>query len=258
MALVETHCFSETLSMSTSFMAILPQPTSSKQIGMPGTARTGPHPTLYLLHGLSDDHTTWCRRTNLERYVSELGIAVIMPNAHRSFYTNMAHGERYFDFIADELPQLARSFFHLSDQLEHNHIAGLSMGGYGAFKVGIRRPNLFSSATSLSGVMDVANIDRWFKNEATKNNVFGSPDKVRGSDDDLFHLIENSSSPRPRLLQICGTEDFLYEENLKFKKALNTQSWDYTYHEEPGHHTWDFWDRNIQRALNWMFDEKRS
>lgn len=92
------------------------------------------HPTLYLLHGLSDDHTIWLRRTSIERYVASMGLAVVMPAVHRSFYTDMDKGYRYWTFISEELPALARSFFPLSDKREDNFAAGLSMGGYGAFK----------------------------------------------------------------------------------------------------------------------------
>ena len=56
--------------------------------------------TLWLLHGLSDDHTAWLRKTSIERYAIEHGIAVVMPNAERSRYTNTSYGEKYFDFIA--------------------------------------------------------------------------------------------------------------------------------------------------------------
>lgn len=252
MALLETHCFSQTLGMSISFMAIIPQQTGNNQIGMKGSERPGPFPTLYLLHGLSDDHTIWCRRTSIERYVSERGLAVIMPNVHRSFYTNMKYGERYFDFVADELPQLARGFFHLSEQRKDNHVAGLSMGGYGAFKIGMRRPDTFSSAASLSGVLDIANIERWYKNGNGKDHIFGSPEEVRGTEDDLFHLIEHPGKIRPKLFQICGTEDFLYQDNEKFLEAVQSSDWEHSYYEESGGHSWDFWDRNILRVLDWI------
>ena len=57
---------------------ILPQQTSG-QIGMRGTAPDADPPVLYLLHGLSDDDTIWLRRTSIERYVSAMGLAVVMP-----------------------------------------------------------------------------------------------------------------------------------------------------------------------------------
>ena len=75
---------------------------------------TGPPPVLYLLHGLSDDDTIWLRRTSIERYVAPLGLAVVMPQVHRSFYTDEAYGGRYWTFLSEELPQLVGTFFRLS------------------------------------------------------------------------------------------------------------------------------------------------
>lgn len=131
MALLRCNFFSDVLGMSMSMTVILPQKTRN-QIGMAGAAPTDRHPCLYLLHGLSDDDTIWSRRTSIERYVAPLGLAVIMPNVHRGFYTDMAHGYRYWTYISEEIPALAQSFFHISDRREDTFVAGLSMGGYGA------------------------------------------------------------------------------------------------------------------------------
>ncbi len=143
MALIQCQFYSEVLGLSTSMHVILPQETRS-QIGLEGKQGTGPHPTLYLLHGLSDDDSIWLRRTSIERYVASLGIAVVMPQIHRSFYTNMEQGGAYGTFISEELPTLARSFFPLSAKREDNFVAGLSMGGYGAFKLALQHPERFA------------------------------------------------------------------------------------------------------------------
>src|SRR5690606_7723267 len=108
----------------------------------------GRHKTLWLLHGRSDDHTIWLRRTSIERYVAPLGLAVVMPNANLSFYNNMAWGARYGDFFENELPELARSFFPLSARREDNFIAGLSMGGYGAMRLALANPGRYAAAAS--------------------------------------------------------------------------------------------------------------
>ena len=154
MAFIQCDFGSYALGMACSMNVILPQKVNM-QIGMKGVAGEGKHPTLFLLHGLSDDHTIWMRRTSIERYVAPLGLAVVMPNVHRSFYTDMAMGGKYWTFVSEELPRVARSLFHLSDKREDNFVAGLSMGGYGAMKMGLRKPEMFAAAASLSGVMDI-------------------------------------------------------------------------------------------------------
>src|SRR3954451_5213569 len=133
MALVRCDFFSDVLELSTSMTVILPQSTSA-QIGMSGSAAVGDPPVLYLLHGLSDDDTSWLRRTSVERYAAALGLAVVMPQVHRSFYTDEAHGSRYWTFLSEELPALVSRFFRVSQERRDTFVAGLSMGGYGALK----------------------------------------------------------------------------------------------------------------------------
>src|SRR4051812_41777322 len=107
MAFIDCHFYSDSLGVSASMHVILPQVATS-QIGLASKAYGGKHPTLYLLHGLSDDHTIWMRRTSIERYASQLGIAVVMPAVNRSFYADMASGPKYWEFVSEELPALAR------------------------------------------------------------------------------------------------------------------------------------------------------
>src|SRR5262245_55041248 len=113
---------------------LLPQRTEA-QIGVSGAGAAGPPPLLYLLHGLSDDHTAWLRYTAIARYADAAGLAVVMPAVQRSFYTNEAHGHRFWDFVSEELPSVVHSFFQVSSEPSETFVAGLSMGGYGALKL---------------------------------------------------------------------------------------------------------------------------
>jgi len=252
MALIHCDFFSKVLDLSTSMVVILPQLEPSQG------GRRRKYPTLYLLHGLSDDHTTWQRRTSIERYVEPLGLAVVMPAVHRSFYTDMVHGYRYWTFISEELPALARSFFPLSDARKDNFVAGLSMGGYGAFKLALSHPDRYAAAASLSGALDIVSVvddedeeDNW---REEMQWVFGDPEDLAGSDNDLFHLARRVArlNVRPRLYQCCGTEDFLYPENVRFKELAESVGLDLTYEEGPGEHEWEYWDQQIQNVLAWL------
>ena len=118
MALLHVDFFSEVLEKCTSMDVILPQNTKN-QIGLKGNARNGKYKTAYLLHGMSDDQTIWQRRTSIERYVSEYGIAVVMPDGGLSFYTDMCYGLPYWTFFSVELPKICREFFpQMSDRKE--------------------------------------------------------------------------------------------------------------------------------------------
>jgi len=198
--------FSEALELSTSMTVILPQQTSG-QVGMTGQVRDGPPPVLYLLHGLSDDDSIWARRTSIERYAAPRGLAVVMPQVHRSFYSDQAHGGRYWTFLADELPEIVASFFRVSQRPEDTFVAGLSMGGYGAFKWALRRPGAFAAAASLSGALDVVRLQREGHWPGLFRDTFGEC-TAAGTDDDLWHLLDEAEPVGlPRLYLCCGTED---------------------------------------------------
>lgn len=261
MALVHIDFFSEVLGLSCQADVILPQ--KEQGIGQSGSDKTGDVPVLWLLHGASDDHTIWQRRTSIERYAAPLGLAVVMPAVQLSFYTNMEYGGRYFDYITEELPELMRGFFHISAKRADNFIAGLSMGGYGAFKAALSKPEQYAAAASLSGALDIhALIRRRAKDPKVPKPpvdimklVFGSTSSIKGSKHDLLYLLQKGSSSKsklPRLFVSCGTEDFLYEDNLTFRDLAKKLGVEITYHEESGAHEWGYWDRNIQRVLEWL------
>jgi putative tributyrin esterase len=253
MALLRCDVFSEALGLSTSMTVILPQATST-QIGMVGDVGEEPPPVLYLLHGLSDDDTTWLRRTSIERYVAPLGLAVVMPQVHRSFYTDEAYGGRFWTFVAEELPQLVSRFFRVSGRREDTFVAGLSMGGYGAFKLALRQPGRFAAAASLSGALDVAALARSTRAEDPMlwRRVFGEP-PVAGGADDLFALL-TAVDPAilPRLHASCGTEDALITQNRRFVDACERAGIRVATSFGPGEHDWAYWDDRIQDVLDWL------
>ncbi len=254
MALMHISFFSDVLGMTMSMDVIIPQ-AAKQQIGMKSVETTGKLKTLYLLHGMSDDHTTWQRRTSIERYVSELGIAVVMPSTHLGWYTNMAHGLRYFDFIAKELPEICRGFFpQMSDKSEDNYIAGLSMGGYGALKCALLVPENFSCAGCLSAAFDAVAFSVNDKRPLW-DVVFGEQKKIKGSENDLFHVakrLAESGAKLPPVYIWCGTEDFLYDHNIRMRDHLIKLGYNVTYEESSGTHEWQYWDEKIQTILSWL------
>jgi putative tributyrin esterase len=157
MAHLRCDFFSEVLALNTSMTVILPQPVGI-QTGPTDRTGTEPPPVLYLLHGLSDDDTTWFRQTSIERYVQPLGLAVVMPQVHRSLYVDEAYGGRYWTFLSEELPALVASLFRVSTRPEDTFVAGHSMGGYGALRWVLRQPERFAAAASLSGGVNVAGL----------------------------------------------------------------------------------------------------
>jgi S-formylglutathione hydrolase FrmB len=258
MILNEIKFFSDELGFHTSTHVLLPKRTLSEM----KSKRKPRYRTLYLLHGHSDDHTAWQRLTSIERYAEGLNLAIVMPAVHLSFYNDMAHGGKYWQFISEEVPTLVREMFSLSSARKDNFVAGLSMGGYGAFKMALTHPDRFAAAASLSGATDINEVVRVKKNEPDNKawleemrTVFGDLSKVPGSKHDLFVLAKKAAKAavKPRLYQCCGTEDELYPDNLRFRDVVRKLPLDLTYEEGPGEHNWAYWDRMIQRVLEWMF-----
>ncbi len=253
MSLITVHFRSETLQLNVAVNVILPQPP----LDSPGFARK--LPVLWLLHGLSDDHTIWLRRTSIERYVEGYNLAVVMPAVDRSFYADMVRGNRYWSYVSSELPALMRAYFPLSDRREDNFAAGLSMGGYGAFKLALTYPDHYAAAASLSGALQ-----RFSGNPPTDapkewlaelENMFGDLAQFAGSPNDIYGLaakVARSSEPVPQLFAACGTEDFLYQDNLRFKAHAEQLGLPLTYEEGPGDHEWGLWDKYIQHVLAWL------
>jgi len=242
---------------------ILPQATKG-QIGMEGREDGKRWKTLYLLHGMSDDHTIWQRRTSIERYAADKGIAVVMPTTHLGWYTDMHVGFRYFTATAVELPKLCRQMFpNMSSRREDTYAAGLSMGGYGALKCGLLAPETFSRVASLSGGL----IDQAFVEEADRTgkdslwrDIFGDLSKFDGSRNDLYTVAEElKDSPlRPDVYMWCGTEDFLYDLNVRMRDRLKKLNYRLTYEESPGDHQWKYWDEKIQTVLDWLVPGKEA
>ncbi|MGB9681702.1 MAG: alpha/beta hydrolase [bacterium] len=259
MAVLQVNFLSKHLMMNTTVTVIIPT-LASKDLQNPLEdvyRREKRFPVLYLLHGFLGDHSDWLRYTSIERYANEKGIAVVMPSAYNSFYTDMAHGIRCWSYISEELPLVMRSLFPLSERREDNFVAGLSMGGYGAMKWVLGRPDFFSAGASLSGALDIVELIESGDgiSKPFHEDLFGDLTKVKGSENDLFYLAERLKGENkeiPRIYIACGTEDFLYSANLRFKEHLQRLGYNVTYEEGPGGHEWSFWDRYIRKVLDWV------
>ncbi len=249
MALLRCDFFSEVLEVSTSMTVLLPQAGDS-QIGVAGAVREQDVPVLYLLHGLSDDGTAWQRYTGIERYAAEHGLAVVMPQVGRSFYADEVHGHRYWAHLSDEVPAVVESFFRVSQRREDTFVAGLSMGGYGALKWALHQPERFAAVASLSGALDVAAISEEEWRRPLFHRVF---DDGIGPEDDLFSLLAAADVDRlPSCYVGCGTEDHLYEQNVRFVDEARLAGVDVRVDFRPGEHEWGLWDATIRDVLAWL------
>ena len=259
MAQMEFQYYSKALKKVTNVNVILPEVHKTAEgIGHPGDT----YKTLYLLHGLSGDHTSWLQKTSIARYATEYGIAVVMPDVGRSWYTNTAYGENYFTFVAEELPAVCRSYFKgMSDKREDNYVAGLSMGGYGAMKIALTYPDRYCGCVTLSGALDITrknrprNLTEW---RALFDYNLQDFDQLLNNEHDVYGLVRKNHAaglPFPKLFIWCGTEDDLIHNNRSMRDLLTELGIEHCYKESEGTHSWQWWDLHIQAGLKYIFTE---
>ena len=253
MAFLQIQFFAETLNVASTVNVILPE--AAQGIGITAGKEKEKLPkVLYLLHGYSDDHSIWMRRTSVERYAAAHDLAVIMPAVNHSFYCNEAYGERYWDYVSEELPRVMHRFLRLSDKPEDTYVAGLSMGGYGAMRLALTYPERFAAAASFSGAVQIEGIVGRHVGQAS--TIFGDKTDVTGTEVDLFHLmkVNGRTEKKPWLYVSCGTADFLYGAHQAFVPALKENGWSVTSHDEPGAtHEWGFWDQEIRKFIQFIY-----
>lgn len=202
------------------------------------------YPVLYLLHGHDGAHWNWMRRTNLLAYTARLPLIVVLPDAGNSWYTNSAArpDERFEDYVARDVPAFIDQNFRTLNYREARYVAGLSMGGYGAMKLGLKYPGRFSLAGSFSGA------PRAVENTAssTVQDAFGPAGSAARAENDLLALARDARGVENVYFYVdCGTGDDLLASNRLFVQALQARPLSYEYHELPGTHGWEFWDRRL-------------
>ena len=245
MSLLTLHWSSQVLGKQTQAQIIFPD------------CGTPPFPVVYLLHGLSDDSSMWTRLTRLEAYAAGLPMLIVMPDGYRGFYTDNEQGPAYARHIGEELPDKIERMFRVRAERGGRAIGGLSMGGYGALRVGLGQADRFCSIHSHSGALDAgttvarfsaANPSAYGPNVPEEmKRIFGRPQP--GSPHDLVALAKKARRKLPKIHIDCGTDDFLLGANRDFVKALRAAKLPHTYVEHPGNHNWEYWDTHIREAL---------
>lgn len=253
MALLRMSVFSQSLSKNADINLIVPDcdpPSTGYQV-------------MYLLHGYAGDCSDWSRMSLIERYVSDTQVVVVMPSCGNGFYTDAVHGEKYWSFLSAELPELISRYFPVSKRREDTFAVGLSMGGYGAVKLGLRFPHRYGYVASFSGVLDISKVRQmWTENPELVPNcntvpdfyaIFGEEEAFTGSQDNLFALIDSVPPDcRPQIALLCGNHDFLLEINRNFYQTMQAAGLPCRYREFEGGHDWTFWNTSLAETIHWL------
>ncbi len=230
MGVATVQFYSHALGRRTTYDAILPDTGS------------GPYPVLLQLHGLFDDHHSWIHKSKLVHYVADMELIVILPDGATSGYLDWhTHSERlnrqnYETMIVDDLWSEVHRNFHVDDQKWG--IGGLSMGGYGAIRLGLRHPDKFSSIWGHSSAFVIG--------DAIPSLGLG---EIPGAS--LFELVPplKGRTDLPELSFDCGTDDELIESNRDFHLLLDDLGIPHHYAEHTGGHTWEYWDEHVVESL---------
>lgn len=265
MALIQMNLLSQSLMRTVPVQVILPADKMTFP-GMP-VRENKPYKTLYLLHGIFGNCTDWVCGTRIQRFAEEHDLAVVMPSGDNAFYVDQPDAHNYYgEYIGRELVELTRKIFPLSHRREDTFIGGLSMGGYGALRNGLKYGDTFGCIVSLSGALLVDemvtrkdNSGIFMQTRAYAEACFGDLDKLLGSDMDPKALVRQRKAAGqsiPRIFLACGEQDSLLATNQQMADFLTGQGVDVTFQTGPGNHEWDFWDTWIRKAIEWLPTEK--
>lgn len=262
MALIQVNFVSQTLMRTVPIQVILPVDKFTFSSGI-SELKDKSFKTLYLLHGVFGNYTDWVSGTRIKRWAEEKDLAVIMPSGDNAFYVDQPAGNNYYgEFIGKELVEITRNMFHLSRRKEDTFIAGLSMGGFGAIRNGLKYHNTFGYIAAFSAALVLEDgLNKDYDDPFMLNNrsyfefCFGDLEKAINSDKNPKYLVKKLIEQNiefPDIYMSCGTEDPLLTANLDFKDLLEGNNVPVTFEEGPGGHDWEFWDKYIKRALDWL------
>lgn len=225
-------------------------PDSVRMGGIPLSERK----VLWLLHGLSDDGTSWMRYSRIDRYAMENNLVVVMPSADRSMYCDNVNGQNYFSFIAKELPEYLSLVFGLSRRREDNFIAGLSMGGMGAAKIALTYPENYAALGSFSGALHLSPLLA-LRSDSIKTEfpfMLSALSDPAASPLNPTALLDPERDRNLKIYVACGLQDDLLPCSRLFQERAESLGIGGTYIFEEGTHSWDFWDKHIRLFIDFI------
>lgn len=216
------------------------------------------YPVLYLLHGYTDDHTSWLQFGRMDKILDDCTnggtvppFIVVMPDAGVSFYINSADNKvRYEDMFVGELIPFIDKTYRTRPKKEFRAVAGLSMGGYGSLIYALKYPGLFAACCPLSAAVYTDENVTSMPNErySTLFSVFDqhSPDRLTKHwyQNSILHLIENmddSKKPEVRFYIDCGDDDRLSEGNVLVHILMSKEGIPHEFRIRDGKHNWEYW-----------------
>ena len=242
MALVSVHYRSDQLKKTVEILLTVPDCNGEFQKPL------SEYPVVYLLHGLSEDASSWIRKSNVERYALERGLVLVMPSVDRSMYCDGVLGQNYFTYLTRELPGYLEKVFGLSRKREQNFLMGFSLCGVGAARASLTYPERYAAWGSLSGLVDL--MPMLFRLDDSVREEFpflaAEAERIDTTPLNPVNLIDGEKQKRLRGYLSCGLKDDLLICTRRFQEASQRAGLPnrFTYVPDRGH-DWTFWEEQI-------------
>ena len=238
--------YSNTLDMETGLSVITPNDYGQAER----------YRVCYVLHGLCGGNGDYSNYTMLPYFAYDKDILFLCPEVQRSFYANTDYGMAYFSFVCDELPRIANLIFNISAKREDTAILGGSMGGYGALKCALTRPDRFGTCGAFAPAPLYLN--EWLqKGQETGApefpdlfGIFGKTLTPREADD-LPSLLRSfpQDMPKPALFLTVGKDDPFLSDCRRFRRNLQDAAIPFSYEEIDGGHDFYAFNAALRRFI---------
>lgn len=252
--------FSNVLQMETNITIVAPNNFNTVQA----------YKVVYLFHGLCGNSGDWANYTMLPVYANDYQSIFIMPEVARSFYSDMTYGLKYFSYVTEELPTICKRVFNISSEREDTAVIGCSMGGYGALKSALTKPNQYGYCCTFSSpclfLKDFLDLPRTKVETAALKEVLGEQlfsdfqaifgeDLMYSPKEDVLDLAKKVSTEKvkPKIYSACGMEDPYHKENVRFKNEMSSLNINFTFEEWSGNHDWYFFNNALKKGMEFCF-----
>lgn len=204
-------------------------------------------PVVFLLHGYSGNYKQWNSIMDAQKYADDFGYILVCPDGlFNSWYLNSPAKSnwQWESFFFDELMPKINAEFPVDKS--NVFITGLSMGGHGALYLFLKQPELFKSAGSTSGGVDLRTIGEYGVPELLGNPSADSNIRLQYS---VIGNIEKLKGSKKQIIFDCGNDDFFYEINNALKEKCDSLKINATYTTQPGSHNSAYWKKSIKQQF---------
>lgn len=224
----------------------LPGPEKITVVTPDIASKENPVPTVYLLHGYGGDQMSWLKtQPKLKDLADKYGVMLVVPDGRNTWYVNSPEikGQNMETFMIDELvPYIDKKYPTIKDK-NFRAITGLSMGGHGAMKLALQHPDIFGTAGSTSGGVNIYE----FPESWQLPKILGPRDEnpERWKENAVYYIVDKSEPNSINIIFDCGVDDFFAPVNNALHQKLLDKKWNHDYISRPGNHSQSYWRNSI-------------